>query len=111
MEKQGTGAITVTSSVAGLGYAGKMHIGYSTTKAAVLNFAKCTAVQYAPKGVRYIFRVSPTEDDSCTLLISARINAVIPGLIFTPLVSRLASEFNNGDFEGLVKKRSEGVPQ
>lgn len=53
MEKQDFGAITVTSSIAGLGYMGKMHIGYSTTKAALINFAKCVAVQYAPKGIRY----------------------------------------------------------
>ncbi|KIW98233.1 uncharacterized protein Z519_01817 [Cladophialophora bantiana CBS 173.52] len=90
MEKQQAGAITVTSSIAGLGYIGKMHIGYSTTKAALLNFAKCTAVQYAPKGIR--------------------INAVIPGLIRTPLVERLANEYQAGDYEKLVKRRDEGVP-
>jgi NAD(P)-dependent dehydrogenase (short-subunit alcohol dehydrogenase family) len=54
MEEQQSGAITVIGSIAGYGYIGKMHIGYSTTKAALLNFAKCTAVQYASKGVRYV---------------------------------------------------------
>lgn len=52
MEKQGAGAVTVLSSIAGVGYIGKMHIGYSTTKAALVNFAKCTAMQYARKGIR-----------------------------------------------------------
>lgn len=28
----------------------------------------------------------------------------------TPLVERLAAEYHNGDYEGLVKKRSAGVP-
>lgn len=52
MEKQGSGVVTVLSSIAGVGYIGKMHIGYSTTKAALVNFAKCTAMQYARKGIR-----------------------------------------------------------
>jgi len=40
----------------------------------------------------------------------SRINAVIPGLIFTPLVERLADDYHKGDFQALVKRRSEGVP-
>jgi len=39
-----------------------------------------------------------------------RVNAVVPGLIHTPLVARLAFEYNNGDYEGTVRKRAEAVP-
>ncbi|KIW96798.1 uncharacterized protein Z519_02189 [Cladophialophora bantiana CBS 173.52] len=90
MVKQQSGSIIATSSIAGLGYMGKAHIGYATTKAALLNFAKCVAVQYAPWGIR--------------------INAVIPGLIATPLVERLADEYHEGNYEGLMKQRGGGVP-
>ncbi|KIW38926.1 uncharacterized protein PV06_08747 [Exophiala oligosperma] len=91
MERQGSGgAVTVTGSISAFGHLGKMHIGYSTTKAALINFAKCTAVQYATKGIR--------------------INCVIPGLMHTPMLARLASEYNQGDYQGLLDKRGNGVP-
>lgn len=35
---------------------------------------------------------------------------MIPGLIHTPLVGMLADKYNNGDYEGLVKKRDAAVP-
>ena len=37
-------------------------------------------------------------------------NVVVPGLIHTPLVGVLADKYNNGDYEGLVKKRGNAVP-
>lgn len=43
-------------------------------------------------------------------LLGTRVNAVIPGLILTPLVERLANEYHQGDYEALVKKRGKGVP-
>lgn len=52
MEKQGSGSIVNIASIAALRYIGKPQIGYSSTKAAVLQFTKATAVMYAPKGVR-----------------------------------------------------------
>ena len=45
---------------------------------------------YAPKGVR--------------------LNSVVPGLVFTPLVRRLADKYADGDFEGFVAKRHNAVP-
>lgn len=52
MEKQGIGSVINIASIAALRYIGKPQIGYSSTKAAVLQFTKATAVMYAPKGVR-----------------------------------------------------------
>lgn len=69
---------------------GRSHIGYSTTKAALVNFAKVMGVRYAAHNVR--------------------VNAVIPGLVHTPLVARLAYEYNDGDYKGLVQKRASSVP-
>lgn len=71
-------------------YAGRSHVGYSTTKAALVNMAQTIGCRYAEQGIR------------C--------NAVVPGLIHTPLVARLAREYNNGDYEGLVSKRANSVP-
>lgn len=90
MEKQGAGSIVNIASIAALRYIGKPQIGYSSTKAAVLQFTKATAVIYAPKGVR--------------------LNTVVPGLMHTPLIQSLADKYNDGDVEGLRKKRDAAVP-
>ncbi|KAK5097520.1 hypothetical protein LTS08_006933 [Lithohypha guttulata] len=90
MEKQSSGSIILLSSIAGKGFAGRSHIGYSTTKAALVNMAQAIGGRYAGRNIR------------C--------NAVVPGLIHTPLVARLAYEYNNGDYEGLVTKRGNSVP-
>jgi len=90
MEKQGKGVVINVSSIAAMRYIGKPQVAYSATKAAVIQFTKATAVLYAPKGVR--------------------LNVVVPGLMYTPLVSVLADKYNNGDLEGLVKSRHAQVP-
>lgn len=90
MEKQKSGSIVLLSSIAGRGFAGRSHIGYSTTKCALVNMAMAIAGRYAISGIR------------C--------NAVTPGLIHTPLVARLAFEYNNGDYADTVSKRASAVP-
>ena len=72
MEAQGSGAIVNLSSVAGLRQlSGRSHVGYSASKAAVIQFTRATAIAYSRKGIR------------C--------NTVVPGLMHTPLVeARLA---------------------
>lgn len=91
MEKQKSGSIVLLSSIAGRGFAGRSHIGYSTTKCALINMAMAIAGRYAASGIR------------C--------NAVTPGLIHTPLVARLAFEYNNGDYADTVARRASSVPQ
>lgn len=79
MEKQdGGGAIVCISSIAGMRYIGKPQIAYNTTKAAILQFVKATAVMYADKHVR--------------------LNAVVPGLMDTPYTKSMAARFGN-DYE------------
>lgn len=90
MTEQGSGAIVNVSSIAGLRWAGKDQVGYAAAKAGLIQFTKVTAVAYAAKGVR--------------------LNCVVPGLMFTPLVERLAQRYNKGDFEGMVAKRHAQVP-
>jgi NAD(P)-dependent dehydrogenase (short-subunit alcohol dehydrogenase family) len=90
MTRQAAGAIVNVSSVAGMRWVGKDQVGYAAAKAALVQFTKVTAVSYAAKGVR--------------------LNCVIPGLMFTPLVERLAARYNKGDFEGMVAKRHAQVP-
>ena len=87
MEKQKSGAVVNIASIAAIRYIGKPQIGYSATKAAIIQFTKATALIYADKGVR--------------------LNTVVPGLMHTPLIGSLADKYNNGDKEGLIKKRGE----
>jgi NAD(P)-dependent dehydrogenase (short-subunit alcohol dehydrogenase family) len=90
MEKQGNGSVVSISSVAGYRYIGKPQVGYAAAKAALMQFTKTTAVIYAQRGVR--------------------LNCVAPGLMFTPLVERLANKYAKGDFEGFVAHRHQQVP-
>ncbi len=90
MERQGGGAIVNVSSVAGLRYIGKPQVAYSAAKAALIQFTRVTAVIYADKGVR--------------------MNCVVPGLMDTPLVRRLADKYAGGDYEGFSAHRAKQVP-
>ena len=90
MERQGGGAVVNVSSIAGLRYAGKPQVGYAAGKAALMQFTRTTAVIYASKGIR--------------------LNCVVPGLVFTPLVRRLADKYAKGDFDNFVAHRHNQVP-
>ncbi len=90
MERQGGGAIVNVSSVAALRYIGKPQVGYAAAKAALIQFTKTSAVIHAAGGVR--------------------LNCVVPGLMHTPLVNRLAEKYAAGDLEGFVAKRHAQVP-
>jgi NAD(P)-dependent dehydrogenase (short-subunit alcohol dehydrogenase family) len=91
MECQETGGNVVNvSSVAGLRYIGKPQVGYAAAKAAIIQLTRVTAVIYAAKGIR--------------------LNTVVPGLIDTPLVKRLADKYAGGDYEGFRKIRADQVP-
>jgi NAD(P)-dependent dehydrogenase (short-subunit alcohol dehydrogenase family) len=90
MERQGSGAVVSISSAAGLRHIGKPQVGYAAAKAALLQFTRTTGVIYASRGVR--------------------LNCVVPGLIHTPLVDRLADLYAGGDREGFAAHRHAQVP-
>ncbi len=92
MQEQGGGAIVNLASVAGMrNTAERTHVGYSASKAAVIQFSRSTAGAYAKQGIR------------C--------NTVVPGLMHTPLVEyRLARQLAGNDAEALIAKRNAQVP-
>lgn len=90
MERQGGGAIVNLSSVAGMRHIGKEQVAYCTTKAAILQFTRVTAVAYASRNVR--------------------LNCVVPGLMDTPLLLRMADRYFGGDLAGMRARRDAQVP-
>lgn len=90
MVRQGGGAIVNVASVAAQRYVGKPQVGYAAAKAALIQFTKTSAVIHAAEKVR--------------------LNCVVPGLMHTPLVNRLAERYAGGDYEGFVAKRHDQVP-
>ena len=90
MKANGGGAIVNISSVAGIRYLGKPQIAYSAAKAALQHYSKTSAVILAPDNVR--------------------MNCVLPGLMMTPMVSRMAEKYAGGDLEGFIATRNAQVP-
>jgi len=91
MIEQGGGAIVNTASSSGTRYTGSPQIGYASAKAAVIQFSRVTAVQYAGKGIR--------------------VNTVVPGQMHTPMVeARLAKQRTGGDLDALLKARVARIP-
>jgi NAD(P)-dependent dehydrogenase (short-subunit alcohol dehydrogenase family) len=91
MIEQGGGAIVNTASASGTHYTGSPQIGYASSKAAVIQFSRVTAVQYASKGIR--------------------VNTVVPGQMHTPMVeARLAKQRSGGNVEALLKSRVARIP-
>jgi NAD(P)-dependent dehydrogenase (short-subunit alcohol dehydrogenase family) len=92
MLRQRSGVIVNLSSVAGIRqHLGRPQAAYSATKAAIVELSRAIAIQHATDGVR------------C--------NAILPGLMHTPLVeARLANQIAGGDIEALIALRHGKVP-
>ena len=90
MKKNGGGSIVNISSVAGMRYVGKPQVGYSASKAALMQMTKTTAIIHAENKIR--------------------LNCVVPGLMHTPLVERLANKYADGKYQEFVKTRNNQVP-
>src|SRR6185312_1819146 len=70
MQRQGGGSIINISSIASIRHLGISYVTYATTKAAMNQMTRTTAVQYAPDHIR--------------------VNAILPGLMKTPMVEHSA---------------------
>ena len=93
MEASGGGSIVNISSIAAIRSTGIPYSTYYATKAAVNHLTSTTAVEYAARGIR--------------------VNAVLPGLMKTPMVEHsagLAQVYSEGDVEEMWRKRDSQVP-
>lgn len=91
MLRQGGGAIVNIASIAGIRDTGVPYISYATSKGAVLPFTRSVALQYARDGIRA--------------------NAVVPGLLNTPMiVEPLKEAYAGGDVEEMIRKRDAQCP-
>ncbi|UFZ04636.1 SDR family oxidoreductase [Bradyrhizobium ontarionense] len=91
MAAQGGGAIVNTASTSGIRWTGAAQVGYASAKAAVIQFSRVVAVQYAPQRVR--------------------VNTVVPGQMHTPMVeARLAGQRAGGDVAALLQTRQARIP-
>ncbi|MGY4801467.1 SDR family NAD(P)-dependent oxidoreductase [Teichococcus aerofrigidensis] len=94
MVAQGKGAIVSVASTAAIRYTGKPQAAYAAAKAGLVQFSRVVAVDYARRGVR--------------------LNCVLPGLIETPLVEKLAEQFASDetglDRDAFYNRRHAQVP-
>ena len=84
------GSIINISSIAGQRYIGKPQVGYAAAKAGLMQLTKTTAVIHAKDNVR--------------------LNCVVPGLMHTPMLNRMAQKYAGGDLDGFIAKRNAMVP-
>lgn len=91
MVARGRGNIINLSSTSGLRWTGSAQIAYAATKAAVIQFTRVLAIQYAKQGIR--------------------VNTVVPGQLHTPMVEyRLAGQRAGGDVQALLAQRQARIP-
>jgi len=89
MERQGRGVVTNISSVASIRYGGYPMISYAASKAAVNQFTRCLALEYARRGIRA--------------------NAILPGLMNTPMIVAPMAALM-GDVEAAIAFRDRVCP-
>ncbi len=90
MERQGQGAIVNISSISGIRWLGVPYVSYAATKAGILGLTQSIAMEYAKKGVRA--------------------NAILPGLMNTPMIVKPLSSAYGGNFDRMLEARSAQCP-
>lgn len=93
MQSSGGGTIVNISSVTSLRYSGIPYISYAASKAALNQLTKVTAARYAEDGIR--------------------VNAVVPGLMKTPMISAhsgVVNAYADGDVDEMWRRRARQVP-
>jgi len=88
MRRRGKGAIVNIASISGIRWHGGSYISYASTKAAVIQFTRVIALQYARSGIRA--------------------NSILPGMMNTPMVHAPGVIDAYGDSaEEIVRRRDE----
>jgi len=93
MVSQSGGSIINISSIASIRHLGISYVSYGTSKAAMNQMTRTTAVEFAAHHVR--------------------VNAILPGLMKTPMVEHsagLAASYSKGDVEAMWRARDAQVP-
>jgi NAD(P)-dependent dehydrogenase (short-subunit alcohol dehydrogenase family) len=93
MRRQGGGSIINISSIASIRHLGISYVTYASSKAAMNQMTRTTAVEFAGDRIR--------------------VNAILPGLMKTPMVEHsagLASSYGAGDVEAMWRARDAQVP-
>lgn len=91
MQSQKSGSIINVGSVGGMRHLGHDHVGYSASKAGLVQFTRQIAVRHGPDGIR------------C--------NTLIPGLIDTPLLEhRVSKQAGRADLATLHAQAKTRVP-
>ena len=93
MIAQGGGSIINISSIAAIRYTGLPYSSYYASKAALSHLTRTTAVEYAKKRIR--------------------VNAILPGLIQTPMVEHaagFAAAYAAADLDAMWQARARQVP-
>jgi len=90
MERQGGGVIVNISSVASIRGLGIPYVSYSATKGAVNQLTQSIALQYARKNIRA--------------------NAILPGLMNTPMVEKSLTDAYGSNVEKMIEVRDGQCP-
>jgi len=91
MAAQRSGSVVNVGSIGGMRHLGHDHVGYSASKAGLVQFTRQLAVRYGPQGIR------------C--------NTVIPGMMDTPLLEhRVAKQKGRADLQTLLAQAKARVP-
>ena len=90
MLEQGRGAIVNIASIAAIRWLGVAYSSYTASKGAVVSFTRALALQYADRGIRA--------------------NAILPGLMHTPMIVAPLTEAYGGSAEEMFAKRHAQCP-
>ena len=92
MERQGSGVILTTGSIAATHWTGIDYISYYASKAALIQFTRAVAMRYSSKGLRAV--------------------SLVPGLMNTPMIfaSKLQEAYTQGDVERMMAVRDAQCP-
>jgi len=91
-DRDGRGGVIVNiGSLAGIRWIGVPYVSYAASKAAVSQFSKCVAMQYAGQGIR------------C--------NTILPGLMNTPFIVEPPQDaYGPGGTETMIERRNAQCP-